>query len=278
MAILLTIARKEWLDGIRNRWILAIALMLWGLAVGLAYFGGVASGLVGFTSIESTLASLASLAVVILPLIALMLGHDALIGEAERGTLLLLLTYPITPGQLLLGKFIGQALMLAAATALGFGSAALTLLLLTPALDAGVVLYLFAALILSAVLLGWIFLAMAYALSGWVNEKAKAAGASLILWFFFVVVFDLLMLGLLIGLPERLDFASLPYLMLLNPADIFRIFNLGLLSSAEVKTGVMAAGSSLGLGSAGLLAGLLLWLGCMMGLARFLFQRSLLRI
>ncbi|MBL1377747.1 ABC transporter permease [Zobellella iuensis] len=278
MTILLTIARKEWLDGIRNRWILAITLMLWGQAVGLAYFGGVASGLVGFTSIESTLASLASLAVVILPLIALMLGHDALIGEVERGTLLLLLTYPITPGQLLLGKFIGQALMLAAATALGFGSAALTLLLLTPALDTGVVLYLFAALILSAVLLGWIFLAMAYALSGWVNEKAKAAGASLILWFFFVVVFDLLMLGLLIGLPERLDFASLPYLMLLNPADIFRIFNLGLLSSAEVKTGVLAAGSSLGLEPAGLLAGLLLWLGSIMGLARFLFQRSLLRI
>ncbi|WP_375056880.1 ABC transporter permease [Zobellella sp. DQSA1] len=278
MAILLTIARKEWLDGIRNRWVLAIALMLWGLAVGLAYFGGVASGLVGFTSIESTLASLASLAVVILPLIALMLGHDALIGEAERGTLLLLLTYPITPGQLLLGKFIGQALMLAVATALGFGSAALTLLLLTPALDTGVVLYLFAVLILSAILLSWIFLAMAYALSGWVNEKAKAAGASLMLWFFFVVVFDLLMLGLLIGLPERLDFASLPYLMLLNPADIFRIFNLGLLSSEEAKTGVMAAGGSLGLGATGLLAGLLLWLCSMMGLARLLFQRSLLRM
>lgn len=278
MATLLIVARKEWLDGIRNRWILAIALMLWGLAVGLAYFGGVASGLVGFTSIESTLASLASLAVVILPLIALMLGHDALIGEAERGTLLLLLTYPITPGQLLIGKFVGQALMLAAATALGFGSAALTLLLLTPALDTGVVLHLFAALILSAILLGWIFLAMAYALSAWVNEKAKAAGASLMIWFFFVVVFDLLMLGLLIGLPERLDFASLPYLMLLNPADIFRIFNLALLSSSDVKTGIMGAGSTLAIGSLGLLACLFIWLGGLMGLARFLFQRSLARI
>ncbi|WP_445401658.1 ABC transporter permease [Zobellella sp. An-6] len=278
MAVLLIIARKEWLDGIRNRWVLAIALMLWGLAVGLAYFGGVASGLVGFTSIESTLASLASLAVVILPLIALLLGHDALIGEAERGTLLLLLTYPVTAGQLLLGKFMGQALMLAVATGLGFGSAALTLLLLTPELDTGLVLGLFGALILSAILLGWIFLAMAYVLSAWVSEKGKAAGASLILWFFFVVVFDLLMLGLLIGLPEQLDFSSLPYLMLLNPADIFRIFNLGLLSSSEVKSGVMAAGSELALDSGGLLACLVLWLATLMMLARFLFQRSLTRI
>lgn len=278
MAVLLIIARKEWLDGIRNRWVLAIALMLWGLAVGLAYFGGVASGLVGFTSIESTLASLASLAVVILPLIALLLGHDALIGEAERGTLLLLLTYPVTAGQLLIGKFMGQALMLAVATGLGFGSAALTLLVLTPELDTGLVLGLFGALILSAILLGWIFLAMAYVLSAWVSEKAKAAGASLILWFFFVVVFDLLMLGLLTGLPEQLDFSSLPYLMLLNPADIFRIFNLGLLSSSEVKSGVMAAGSELILDSGGLLACLMLWLATLMMLARFLFQRSLTRI
>ncbi|WP_107853005.1 ABC transporter permease [Oceanimonas marisflavi] len=278
MRTLLIIARKEWLDGIRNRWILAIALVLWAMAVGLAYFGGVASGLVGFTSIESTLASLASLAVVILPLIALMLGHDALIGEAERGTLLLLMTYPLSPGQLLTGKFAGQALMLAAATGLGFGSAALTLLLFTDGLDAVLVARLFGALILSAILLGWIFLAMAYVLSAWVSEKGRAAGASLLLWFFFVVVFDLLMLGLLVGLPDQLDFASLPYLMLLNPADVFRIFNLELLSDSDVKTGVMAASSGLALGSAGLLACLLVWLTALVGLARFLFQRSLTRI
>ncbi|MDP5293376.1 ABC transporter permease subunit [Oceanimonas sp. CHS3-5] len=278
MRTLLIIAHKEWLDGIRNRWILAIAIVLWAMAVGLAYFGGVASGLVGFTSIESTLASLASLAVVILPLIALMLGHDALIGEAERGTLLLLMTYPLSPGQLLTGKFTGQALMLAVATGLGFGSAALTLLLFTDGLDAALVARLFGALIVSAILLGWIFLAMAYALSAWVSEKGKAAGASLLLWFFFVVVFDLLMLGLLVGLPEQLNFSSLPYLMLLNPADVFRIFNLELLSDSEVKTGVMAASSELALGSAGLLGSLLVWLASLVGLARFLFQRSLTRI
>ncbi len=223
---MLIIAHKEWLDGLRNRWIVAIAVILWCLAVGLAYFGGAASGLIGFTSIESTLASLASLAVVILPLIALMLGYDALIGERERGTLLLLMTYPITAGQLLLGKLLGQALMLAMATVLGFGSAALTLLLLTPDLEVWAVLLPFGALILSTTLLSWIFLAMAYSLSAWVSEKGKAAGLALIVWFFFVVVFDLLMLALLIGLPEQFDFASLPYLLLLNPADIFRMFNL----------------------------------------------------
>lgn len=278
MRTLLIIAHKEWLDGIRNRWILAIAIVLWAMAVGLAYFGGVASGLVGFTSIESTLASLASLAVVILPLIALMLGHDALIGEVERGTLLLLMTYPLSPGQLLTGKFAGQALMLAMATGLGFGSAALTLLLFTEGLDVVLVTRLFGALIVSAVLLGWIFLAMAYAVSAWVSEKGKAAGASLLLWFFFVVVFDLLMLGLLVGLPDTLNFSSLPYLMLLNPADVFRIFNLALLSGSDVQAGVMAASNELALNSAGLLACLLMWLVALVGLARFLFQRSLTRI
>ncbi len=275
---MLIIAHKEWLDGLRNRWIVAIAVILWCLAVGLAYFGGAASGLIGFTSIESTLASLASLAVVILPLIALMLGYDALIGERERGTLLLLMTYPITAGQLLLGKLLGQALMLAMATVLGFGSAALTLLLLTPDLEVWAVLLPFGALILSTTLLSWIFLAMAYSLSAWVSEKGKAAGLALIVWFFFVVVFDLLMLALLIGLPEQFDFASLPYLLLLNPADIFRMFNLGLLNSTDVSTGVATIGSQLDLGPAMLLLFLLLWLTGLVALATFLFHRSLTRV
>lgn len=274
----LIIAHKEWLDGIRNRWISAIAVILWCLAVGLAYFGGAASGLVGFTSIESTLASLASLAVVILPLIALMLGYDALIGERERGTLLLLLTYPISAGQLLLGKLLGQALMLAMATGLGFGSAALTLLLLTPELEVWSVLLPFGALILSTILLGWIFLAMAYSLSAWVSEKGKAAGLALIVWFFFVVVFDLLMLALLIGLPEQFDFTSLPYLLLFNPTDIFRMFNLGLLSSTDVSTGVATMGSQLDLSPVMLLLFLLLWLVGLTVLATVLFHRSLTRV
>ena len=98
------IAQKELKDGLRNRWIVAITLVFALLSIGISWFGAAASGMVGFTSIPNTIISLASLAVFLIPLIALLLAYDAIVGEDEDGTLLLLLTYPLTKAQLLLGK------------------------------------------------------------------------------------------------------------------------------------------------------------------------------
>jgi ABC-type Na+ efflux pump permease subunit len=39
--------------------------------------------------------------------IALLISHDAIVGEMERGTMLLLLSYPVGRWQVLIGKFVG---------------------------------------------------------------------------------------------------------------------------------------------------------------------------
>ena len=109
---LFIIASKEFKDGFRNRWIIAITLMYAIFSLGLTYFGSAASGSVGFASLETTIISLASLAVILIPLIALMLAYNTFVGEYEQGTMLLLLTYPISRTTLLLGKFFGQAAMI----------------------------------------------------------------------------------------------------------------------------------------------------------------------
>ena len=124
------IARKELSDGLRNRWLLAISLLFAMLAAGIAWLGAAASGQVGFTSIPATIASLSSLATFLMPLIALLLAYDAIVGEEEGGTLLLLLTYPLNRAQILLGKFIGHGLILGLATLIGFGCAALAIAVL----------------------------------------------------------------------------------------------------------------------------------------------------
>ena len=56
--------------------------------------------------------------VFLLPLIALLISHDAIVGEMERGTMLLLLSYPVGRWQVLLGKFVGHLAILAFATLL----------------------------------------------------------------------------------------------------------------------------------------------------------------
>ena len=114
---IITIARKEFRDRMRSRWVLAVAAILALFALVIAYFGAAQSGAVGFKGMELTIASLTSLVIYLVPLIALILGYDAIIGERERGSLDLLLSLPITRLELLLGKYLGLALALAAALA-----------------------------------------------------------------------------------------------------------------------------------------------------------------
>lgn len=225
-----TLASKEFWDRIRNRWVLAVALIFTVFALVIAYFGGAQQGAVGFRSIEFTIASLVSLVIYLIPLIALILGFDAIVGERERGSLELLLSLPITPLELLLGKYLGLAAALAFSTLAGFG---LVALVLAPNLDLNA-LYHYFGFMLSSVLLGMAFLSLAVMLSVFATDRAGASGLAIALWFFFVLVFDLLLLGVLVLTGGHYGGEVFPYLLLLNPADVFRTLNIFTLD--EVRT------------------------------------------
>ncbi len=221
-----SIAMKELKDGLRNRWLVAITLIFALFSSGLAWFGSSASGMSGFTSISSTIVSLASLGVFLIPLIALLMAYDAIVGEDEEGTLLLLLTYPVNKAQLLIGKLLGHGFILGIATILGFGASAFVISIFVQDIDQSALLSAFSLFIISAFLLGMVFISFAYFISSAVSEKSKAAGIALILWFVFVLLFDLGLLGLLVATEGQLQSQMLPYLLLFNPADIFRLINL----------------------------------------------------
>ncbi len=269
----LTVARKEFRDGLRNRWVLAITVILALFALGLAYFGAAASGQVGFTSLDTTIISLASLAIFVIPLIALLLSYDSVVGEEEQGTLLLLLSYPLSRVQLLAGKFLGHALVLAISSVLGFGLAALSIAVLTGEVFSSSLWRAFGAFILSAVMLGWVFVALAYLVSVVVNEKSRAAGLALVVWFLFVLVFDLALLGLLVGTRGSVSAEMFPYLLLLNPTDVFRLINLSGFEAAQAYSGLVSAASTRLFSPSLLLGVLLLWSLIPFGLASWLFGR-----
>ncbi len=271
MKAILTIAVKEFRDGLRNRWVLAITLVFALLAVGLAYFGAAASGTVGFTGLATTIVSLASLAVFLIPLIALLLAYDSVVGEEEQGTLLLLLTYPLGRTQLLTGKFLGHGAIMAVSTILGFSVAGLVIAVFSEQIA---VLELWQALglfIVSAILLGWSFIAMAYVISTLVSEKSKAAGLALIVWFVFVLLFDMGLLGLLVASQGALGSQVFPYLLLLNPTDVFRLANLTGFEATRAYSGLMSIASDFP--PSLLMAVLLAWVLAPFGLALCLFKR-----
>ncbi|THF67139.1 ABC transporter permease [Pseudothauera nasutitermitis] len=225
-----TIAGKEFWDRIRNRWVLAVALVFTVFALVIAYFGAAQQGAVGFRSIEVTIASLVSLVIYLIPLIALLLGFDAIVGERERGSLDLLLSMPITRFELILGKYLGLAGALAFSTVAGFG---LVAIVLAAQLDLNALFHYF-GFMASSVLLGMAFLSLAVMLSVFAADRTRASGLAIALWFFFVLVFDLLLLGALVVTGGQYGGDLFPWLLLLNPADVFRILNI--FSLEDVRT------------------------------------------
>ena len=230
IAQIATIASKEFWDRIRNRWVLAVALVFTAFALVIAYFGAAQQGAVGFRSIDLTIASLVSLVIYLIPLIALVLGFDAIVGERERGSLDLLLSMPITRLELLLGKYLGLAAALAFSTIAGFG---LVAIVLSAKLDLNA-LYHYFGFMLSSVLLGCAFLSLAVMLSVFAADRTRASGLAIATWFFFVLVFDLLLLGALVVTGGQWGGEIFPYLLLANPADVFRILNI--FSLDDVRT------------------------------------------
>jgi Cu-processing system permease protein len=216
------IACQEFHDRLRNRWVLAVALILALLALAIAYAGSAQQGQLGFRGIEVTIASLSSLAVYLVPLIALMLGYDAIVGERERGSLDLLLSMPITRFEILLGKFAGLSAALACATAAGLALAALPLAPRLSVHDA----WHYAGFAASAVLMGMAFLSMSLLVSVAARDRIRASGAAIGLWFLFVLAFDLALTGALVASDGALGSGVFGILLMLNPADIFRMLNI----------------------------------------------------
>lgn len=135
---LIVIAAKEFRDGLRNRWVAGATILLAALAFVLTIVGSSPTGMLDVKPLTVTVVSISSLTIFLVPLIALLLGYDAIVGEAERGCLLLMLTYPVSRAELLLGKFLGHASILAFATIVGYGGAGLAAALRgTPTRKAG---------------------------------------------------------------------------------------------------------------------------------------------
>ena len=223
------IAAKEFRDRIRNRWVLAVALIFALFALAIAYFGASQQGEVGFRSIDVTVASLVSLVIYLVPLIALILGYDAIVGEKERGSLELMLSMPITRFEILLGKYLGLAAALAISTVLGFGAGLLPLVSDFSASDA----FHYAGFVGSAILMGLAFLSVSMLVSVLAMDRVRASGVAIALWFFFVLIFDLLLMGALVMSQGRLGSGTFAAILMLNPVDVFRLMNI--FSSEQVQ-------------------------------------------
>ncbi len=233
-SLIYAVASKEFRNSIRNRWVLAVSVILALLALSISYFGFAPRGETGFGGFEVTIVSLASLVTYLVPIIALTLGFEAIVGEVEGKTLELILTMPVSRLELFVGKFLGLSASLVVSTVFGFGFAGAVIAWQAGTAHAGSYLF----FILTSVLLGLAFLSLALLISVVVKERSKAVGWVVFFWFFFVLIFDLLLIGVLVGTGGKINPTLFSALLYLNPTDVFRLMNLTSVESVRVTYGL----------------------------------------
>jgi Cu-processing system permease protein len=272
MMNVLIVARKEIQEGLRNRWVLATTLLLAALALTLTFLGSAPTGNVGAGALDVVIVSLSSLTIFLVPLIALLISHDAIVGEMERGTMLLLLSYPIGRWQVILGKFIGHLAILSFATLLGYGAAAAALAAMGTPIDAASWTA-FVWMILSSVLLGAVFIAIGYLVSALVAERGTAGGIAIGVWLLCVLIYDMALLGVLVVDQGRtIGGGLLSALLLANPTDAYRLLNLGS-GSVGMLSGMGGVADNAALGPAALITALLAWTLAPLAAAAVVFSR-----
>jgi len=201
----LVVAKKEYMDNVRGRWMLAISLLFVALCLTVSAFGGVAGGGdIGLRSFEVTVVGLMSIVSTLVPILALMAGYAAIAGEREQGSLQLLLTMPLTRTEVLLGKFVGLGAVLSTAVVAGLGLSG-ALIAATAGLEGWQG---FLAFIGGTLLLALAFLSVSLCFSSLVAKRSTALGLAVFVWIFFSVIWGLIFLGLMAASGVPLDFTG----------------------------------------------------------------------
>ncbi|AKQ46148.1 nitrous oxide reductase [Rufibacter radiotolerans] len=189
-------------DIVRNKIVLAYTLFLLLLSIGLFNLGG---------SPDKGILSLLNLILLTVPLISIVFATTHFYNSYEF--IELLVAQPINRKKIFMSEYLGVACSLSGAFLLGVGVP----VLLFGASVTG--LY----LVLTGVLITFIFVGLAFLASVLTRDKAKGIGISLLLWFYFALIYDGIVLFILYSFSDYpLENATLG-LTALNPIDLGRI-------------------------------------------------------
>lgn len=223
-----TIARQELVINIRNRWTLVFAGLFGILVLAISYFGLVTGGTVGFQGFARTSASLLNMVLLLVPLVALSMG--TLSFTSEKSASELLFSQPVTRGEILVGKFLGLFASIFTATVVGFGLAGV--IIAVKAGPEGSMRY--PAFVAFALLLALIFLSLSALVSALCRRQSKAFGVALFVWFFFVLFYDLAVIGATFLFKERTANAFIFGSLFGNPVDMVRVASLMTLNGTDI--------------------------------------------
>lgn len=188
-----TIAKKEFLDNIRNKWIIVLTIIFVILIIIFSYVAG-AGGEEIFGNMETSVIGLLAVSAILIPLIAIILGFSTISGEAESGALYVVLSYPVRRIEVLLGKLLGLGSVIIASIFIGFGFGGVVI-----AVTAGGESWVgFIGFILLSIFIGWIFLSLSICVSSFCKKRITSIGGGIVLWF-WGMIYGTVIIGILYG-------------------------------------------------------------------------------
>lgn len=190
-----TVAKKEFMDNIRNRWIIILTILFVVLIVVFSYLaGGQAGGDGVFGDMQNTVFALLGISSLLIPLIAIILGFSTISGEAESGSLNVVLSYPISRGEVLIGKLLGLGLVIIFSIILGFGLGGI-IISATYGAEAWSGYLAFIGL---SIFLGFIYLSLSICISAYCKRRVTSIGGGIVI-FFWGLIYGSIILGILFG-------------------------------------------------------------------------------
>lgn len=257
----LKIIKYQLQDVIRSRWIIFYTLFFWLITDALFRFGG--SG-------EHVILSLMNVVLIVIPLVSIVLGAMYLYNSREY--IELLLSQPITRSSLFSGLYAGLTIPLASGFALGILAPFAYHGGLASGGTSGVFFLVFVGILLTVV-----FTALAFSIALRFEDKIKGLGLSLVLWLFFSVIYD----GLILFIIYLFSYYPLQNpviaLTMLNPIDLGRILlmlNFDISALMGFTGAVFQRFFGSGFGMAVSLGVMLMWLAVPMSLAFRVFLRK----
>lgn len=243
-------------DILRSKFIIAYTLFLLIVSVSMFQLGG--GGAKGLTSLLNIL-------LIVVPMVSIIFSTVHFYNSYEF--MELLVAQPVSRSRIFLSQYTGLA-------------SALTLSLLA---GAGIPVLLFdgstlgLTMIIAGVGLTLVFVSLAMLASVWTRDKAKGIGIALLLWFYFSLIYDGLVLMIMFSFADYPLEKYVWIITLLNPVDLARIVILLQMDVAALMGFTGAVYKDFFGSGTGILfssAVMLLWIGMPLWIGLRIFRRK----
>ncbi len=204
-------------DAFRAKWFYLYFIIFFGMMASFLWSGITESQVLGFTGLSRVLIAYIEITMVVLPLFILISSSRSLVMEKELTILEYILSFPISLKEYFWGKFIGKLIVIivpiytAFAVSIGWGY--------FKHLVIPWHIYLIYSTLVAV--LSLCFLGISFFVSSLSQRQDTAIFTAFFIWFFFVVMLDVAILGLF--LQFGIDVNLILAMALANPLELFRI-------------------------------------------------------